>query len=121
MGLQIYEYQPYPEIQRQLLERYPKLKDKQPVFAIHAKTMVIDSRVVYIGTYNLDPRSQNLNTEVGIIFRNPDLAGFVEDVILIDTQPENSWRASDDPDQYASMGKRMKVMFWQLMPIKPLL
>lgn len=121
MGLRIYEYQPYPKIQRQLLERYPKLKDKHPVFAIHAKTMVIDSRIVYIGTYNLDPRSQNLNTEVGIIVRNPDLAGFVEDVILIDTQPENSWRASDDPDQYASMGKRMKVMFWQLMPIKPLL
>lgn len=121
MGLQIYEYQPYPKIQRQLLERYPELKDKQPVFAIHAKTMVIDSNVVYIGTYNLDPRSQNLNTEVGIIVRNLELARFVEGVIRVDTGPENSWCASDDPDQYASMGKRVKVRFWQLMPIKPLL
>ncbi|MGB5583556.1 MAG: phospholipase D-like domain-containing protein, partial [Gammaproteobacteria bacterium] len=121
MGLQIYEYQPYPEIQRILLERYPEFKDKQPVFAIHAKTMVIDSSIVFIGTYNLDPRSQNLNTEVGIIVNHPDLASFVQEKILIDTRPENSWQASDDPDNHASMCKRLKVRLWQLMPIKPLL
>jgi len=121
MGLQIYEYQPYPEVQRILLERYPELKDKQPVFAIHAKTMVIDSNIVFIGTYNLDPRSQNLNTEVGIIVNQPDLASFVQEKILIDIRPENSWLASDDPDKHASMCKRLKVRFWQFMPIKPLL
>ena len=121
MGLQIYEYQPYPEVQQILLERYPELKDKQPVFAIHAKTMVIDSSIVVIGTYNLDPRSQNLNTEVGIIVNHPGLASFVQEKILIDIRPENSWLASDDPDKHASMSKRLKVRFWQFMPIKPLL
>jgi putative cardiolipin synthase len=121
MGLQIYEYRPYPEVQQQLLERYPELKDKQPVFAIHAKSLVIDSRTVFIGTYNLDPRSQNLNTEIGIIVNNSDLANFVQGKILIDTRPENSWLASDDPDKHASMSKRVKVRFWQFMPIKPLL
>ena len=121
MGLQIYEYQPYPEVQRQLLERYPELKDKQPVFAIHAKTMVIDSRIVYIGTCNLDPRSQNLNTEVGIIVDNESLAIFVQERIAIDMQPGNSWKASENPDKHAEFGKRVKVRFWQFMPIKPLL
>ena len=121
MGLHIYEYQPYPKVQQQLLERYPVLKDKQPVFAIHAKTMVIDSRIVYIGTYNLDPRSQNLNTEVGIIVNNEALAKFVQERIAIDMQPGNSWKASESPDKHAAFGKRVKVRFWQFMPIKPLL
>jgi len=121
MGLHIYEYQPYPKIQRQLLERYPELEDKQPVFAIHAKTMVIDSRIVYIGTYNLDPRSQNLNTEVGIIVDNESLAKFVQERIAIDMQPGNSWKASENPDKHAAFEKRVKVRFWQFMPIEPLL
>ena len=121
MGLHIYEYQPYPRVQQQLLERYPELKDKQPVFAIHAKTMVIDSRIVYIGTYNLDPRSQNLNTEVGIIVNNEALAKFVQERIAIDMQPGNSWKAFENPDKHAAFGKRVKVRFWQFMPIKPLL
>ena len=121
MGLQIYEYRPYPEVQRILMERYPKLEDRQPIFSIHAKTMVIDSSIVVIGTYNLDPRSQNLNTEVGIIVNHPDLASFVQERILIDIRPENSWLATDDPDKHASMCKRLKVRLWQLMPIKSLL
>jgi putative cardiolipin synthase len=79
MGLQIHEYQPYPSAQRELLQRYLELKDKPPVFAIHAKSMVIDSRIVYIGTYNLDPRSQNLNTEVGIIANDESLAEVVKE------------------------------------------
>jgi len=121
MGLQVVEYKPHPKVQQELLERYPKLKNKQPVFAIHAKTMVIDSHVVYIGTYNLDPRSENLNTEVGIIMKNDALAQAVEEMILVDMLPENSWLAADKPDKHASSGKRLKVLFWQMMPIKPLL
>ncbi len=121
MGLNIYEYRPYPEIQQQLLERYPALKDKQPVFAIHAKSMVVDSKVVYIGTYNLDPRSENLNTEVGVIVNDSVLAKFVQDRINEDMQPGNSWDAAEYPDKHAPLMKRMRVRFWQFMPIKPLL
>lgn len=121
MGLQIVEYKPHPKVQQQLLERYHEIKNKQPVFAIHAKTMVIDSQVVYIGTYNLDPRSENLNTEVGIIMKNDALAKSVEKMISVDMRPENSWFAADKPDKHASLGKRLKVLFWQMMPIKPLL
>ena len=93
-----------------------------PIFALHAKTMVVDSKLVYIGTYNLDPRSENLNTEVGVIVHDAMLARTVEDAIETDMQPGNSWNASaDDPDQYVSLMKRARVRFWQMMPIKPLL
>ena len=36
--------------------------------------MVIDDETVFIGTFNLDPRSANLNTEVGILMDSVELA-----------------------------------------------
>jgi len=73
-GIDIYEFKPYPAIQKDLIERYAKLEKQAPIFAIHAKTLVIDGKQLYIGTFNLDPRSANLNTEVGVIIDNPELA-----------------------------------------------
>jgi len=121
MGIQVFEYKPYPEDQKQLLKRYPKIQHKMPVFALHAKTMVVDGERLYVGTYNLDPRSQNLNTEVGIIVTDFSLASSVEQLIRNDMAEGNSWGAANDPDQHATWGKRFKVWFWQWMPIKALL
>ena len=122
MGLQIFEYKPNPAIQEQLLHRYDDIKKERPIFALHAKTMVIDSETVYIGTYNLDPRSENLNTEVGVIIHNKQIAKKVEQLIQTDMGPTNSWNALyDDPDSFASAWKQWRVFFWQFMPIKPLL
>ena len=122
MGLQIFEYKPNPVSQEQLLHRYDDIKKSRPIFALHAKTMVIDSETVYIGTYNLDPRSENLNTEVGVIVRNKQIAKKVEQLIQTDMGPANSWNALyDDPDSFASTWKQWRVFFWQFMPIKPLL
>jgi putative cardiolipin synthase len=104
------------------MHRSAAAKDKPPVFGLHAKTMVLDSEVVYIGTFNLDPRSENLNTEVGVIVYNAAVARKVEAAIETDMLPGNSWNAArDNPDRYVPSAKLRKVWFWQLMPIKPLL
>jgi putative cardiolipin synthase len=122
MGLQIYEYRPEPEAQRELMRGSSAAQGRAPVFALHAKTLVVDGRIVYIGTFNFDPRSENLNTEVGVIIHDERLARAVEAAIEIDMRPGNSWNAaSDDPDQHVSLAKRSKTRFWQMMPIKPLL
>lgn len=122
MGLEIYEYKPDPEAQQQLIQHAVWRNGKPPLFALHAKTMVVDSQIVYIGTFNVDPRSENLNTEVGVIVHNKKVARAVEAKIETDMRTGNSWNAaSGQPDQYASLSKRSKVRFWQLMPIKPLL
>jgi cardiolipin synthase C len=122
MGLQIYEYKPAPEVQLKLMQRSPATAGKSPIFSLHAKTLVIDSTTVYIGTFNFDPRSENLNTEVGAIIHDPALARAVEASIETDMAPGNSWDAAkDDPDQYVSLAKRSKARLFQLMPIKPLL
>ena len=122
MGIEIFEYKPDPHIKHALLKQNPAFYEKPPIFAIHAKTMVVDNKTVYIGTFNFDPRSQNLNTEVGVIVQNEDLAAKVQDAIETDMRPENSWNAATDkPDQYASSTKRKRVLVYQLTPIKPLL
>lgn len=44
----------------------------------HAKDFVVDGRDTFIGTYNLDPRSQNYNCEDGFwIENNPEFASFI--------------------------------------------
>lgn len=122
MGIEIFEYKPDPQIKQLLLRQATAKSEKPPVFAIHAKTMVIDKTNTYIGTFNFDPRSQNLNTEVGVIVQDAGLANKVQASIEADMQPENSWNsATDKPDQYASSAKRKRVTFYQLTPIKPLL
>jgi putative cardiolipin synthase len=122
LGLEITEFQPEPVAQRAVLARLAAANKTKPISALHAKTMVIDHEVVYIGTFNFDPRSANLNTEAGAIIHDTQLAQAVERAIEIDMQPGNSWNAArDDPDSHASFGKRSKVRMWQLLPIKPLL
>jgi putative cardiolipin synthase len=120
-GVKVYEYKPDPAIRCELMERYPKLAKEAPVFALHAKSMVIDGELLFVGTFNFDPRSANLNTEVGVLVRNPRLAAQVERNIEQDMLPENSWNAAGNPDRFASAAKRRKVKLLQILPLKPLL
>jgi cardiolipin synthase C len=122
LGIEIFEFKPDAQIKQHLVRHKNNAVLKPPIFAIHAKTMVVDNKVVYIGTFNFDPRSQNLNTEVGVIVQNTALAKEVQTAVEIDMQPENSWNAATDkPDKFASASKRRRVFSYQLMPIKPLL
>jgi len=121
-GIEIYEYRPAPEIQNTLMQPTAGTREQQPIFAIHAKTFIVDSRHLYIGTFNLDPRSANLNTEVGVLIDNAGLAQQVEQGILIDMAPSNSWRAGQDKaDGEAPLRKRIKMRFFKLLPLTPVL
>jgi putative cardiolipin synthase len=49
-------------------------------FGVHAKTFVFDDKDIVIGTYNVDPRSANLNSEMIIVCEdNKELASVVTD------------------------------------------
>lgn len=68
-GLQLYELQPSPgERQR------PTEAGRSSGISLHAKAIVVDRRVVFIGSMNLDPRSKLLNTEMGVLVDCPALA-----------------------------------------------
>ena len=42
--------------------------------SLHAKTFAVDDHQVFIGSYNVDPRSANINTEMGVIINDDELA-----------------------------------------------
>jgi putative cardiolipin synthase len=121
LGLEVFEFKPDSTVQQEIMQRYSEFQDEAPIFALHAKTLVVDEQIVYIGTYNLDPRSENLNTEVGVVIHDPTQAKAVAAAIERDMSPANSWKAQDDPDQFAPRLKRVRASLYQLLPIKPLL
>ncbi len=121
-GVKVFEFKPHPAIEREILERSAEFGAKPPVFAIHAKTVVIDGEAVFIGTFNLDPRSANLNTEVGVLVRNRILAKRVEDSILRDMLPENSWDAAGrEGDAGVPLKKRLRLRLLRALPLQPIL
>jgi len=121
-GVEVFEYRPDPEVQHEIMSRYSALRAAAPVFAVHAKTLVVDRRVAFVGTYNLDPRSENLNTEVGVVIHDAQQAAAVADAIATDMLPSNSWNAAtDDPDSYASTLKWLRAWLTSWLPIDAVL
>ena len=87
---ELYEYRPDAASQTEL---YAELAPDQPVphMGLHAKTAVFDRKIVFVGSFNLDPRSVNLNTEIGLVVNSPELGRVVADSILNDIAPGNAW------------------------------
>lgn len=75
---------------------------------MHAKAYVIDRRLIFIGSFNHDPRSATLNTEVGILIDSPDLAAQLVSLFDRYTQPQNSYRLYMDTDK-----RNQKELKWQ--------
>ncbi len=73
-GLDLYEVS-HAGFQRGSWDGIPNLSRGR----LHTKAAVIDDSMVYIGSMNLDPRSESTNTELGIFIQCPELA---RDVIL---------------------------------------
>ena len=47
-------------------ERYEAQGYRADRFTMHAKLVMIDRRHVFVGTFNTDPRSMFINTEIGL-------------------------------------------------------
>ena len=68
--------------------------------ALHAKTLVIDSDRVFIGSANLDPRSLRINTEMGLLIESEALNAEVRRAVAPDFSNTNSWQLElDEQDQ----------------------
>ena len=63
---------------------------------LHAKTAVIDRKIIFIGSMNLDPRSASTNTEFGMFIENPALAKELLRVINI-SKLESAYRLRLEP------------------------
>ena len=45
--------------------------------SLHAKTMVFDGEIMFVGSFNFDQRSLHINNEIGLLFHDPEVAGEV--------------------------------------------
>ena len=68
---------------------------------LHAKTAVIDRRIIFIGSMNLDPRSASTNTEFGMFIESAPLAKELLRVINI-SKLESAYRLRLDPKTVAA-------------------
>jgi putative cardiolipin synthase len=67
---------------------------------LHTKAGVVDRRYSFIGSMNLDPRSANINTEMGAIIDSPELAADLRALMLRDMNGDNAWQVMlDDKDK----------------------
>ena len=73
-GIELYELRPDTNMQRD----WSVLASKA---ALHAKSLVFDRKSVFIGSFNLDPRSTALNTEIGVMIDSPEIAGQVGELM----------------------------------------
>lgn len=65
--------------------------------SLHTKAFVVDDRYGFIGSFNIDPRSIDLNTEMGVLFDDPALATALRDEYLRLSGPDQSYWVYLDP------------------------
>lgn len=104
---------------------------------LHTKAFIVDQRHVFIGSFNFDPRSANINTEMGVIIDDQNMARYfsqrVDDslaeeayTVFLDDKDRVRWRGLDAAGQeviftkepQTSWWQRFKVGFVRLLPIR---
>ncbi|CFW17596.1 phospholipase D family protein [Bordetella pertussis] len=107
--------------------------------SLHAKTFGVDGERVFIGSFNFDPRSANLNTELGFVIESPDMARhiaatFDQDIpaatyeVRLDDDGSLYWleqrdgaTVRHDSEPGVSLWRRFSVWLFSLLPLEPLL
>jgi phosphatidylserine/phosphatidylglycerophosphate/cardiolipin synthase-like enzyme len=118
-GVEIFEFKPNAKVRQKVMSDVMQGKLKNmPIFGLHAKSMVIDDDITVIGTFNLDPRSANLNTESITIIPSPALSKQVKAAMLVEMQADNAWQTTLDwnPDGEESLTKRLGVKLRRIVP-----
>jgi putative cardiolipin synthase len=111
--------------------------------SLHAKTMALDRKAMFVGSMNLDQRSLNINNEIGVLFFNPDIAErnarfFHENIdsvaykVVLCTDGGGSesiqWHLKEgdreivyDSEPHAGFWKKLQVLIFRLLPVESLL
>lgn len=111
--------------------------------SLHAKTMSMDGEVMFVGSFNFDQRSLNINNEIGILFNHPgivsasskhfhenikDVAFRVELVRDEEGFEKMRWVGTEygkevvfNFEPYTSFWKRLQVNMMRILPIDSML
>ena len=92
MGIELFEFRAEPEHH----STYSTSTIDVDFVSLHAKSIIYDGDSVYVGSLNLDPRSEKLNTEIGLFVKNSELAKSVYRVFMDDLNQGKYWQVKYD-------------------------
>jgi putative cardiolipin synthase len=131
MGVKIWEAKP-----DSFIRGTDEADVESAISALHTKGFVVDRKELFVGSFNWDPRSAYINTELGIIIKSPKIAGAAVDRsevrlpkiayrVILTEQGDLAWveASGDTPIIYTkepktSWGRRFKVHLYGILPIK---
>ena len=103
---------------------------------LHTKAIIVDRKVLFVGSLNLDPRSIDINTEMGLFVDSAEIASqFAEQVnsdlspftyrVVLDDNGRIEWRYEGDSEvstenlePQAGFWRRFAAGFYRLLPIE---
>jgi len=117
-GVDLYEFKPDPET----LDSSGNSMTSSSA-SLHTKYLNADGKLVFVGSFNLDPRSIALNTEMGVLFENSELdqrmAGAFNKAVVtrayevqLDDAGDLVW-LERKVDETLSYSKEPQTTFWQ--------
>ena len=130
-GVKLYEMRPDADVSGAEFIAYSGAKA-----TLHTKAYIVDRKSVFIGSFNFDPRSININTEMGVIIHDPKLAELfalrIEAAlpnetyeVFLNEDQEVRWRSYRTGEEVVfekepetSWGDRFKVGFVRILPIR---
>ncbi len=103
---------------------------------MHTKAFIIDRREIFIGSFNFDPRSANINTELGVIIRSPELSDSAAEQLLaalseqtyevfLNENRKLRWKGIEngqevifDKEPQTTWSQRFSAGFMRILPIR---
>jgi len=92
-GVQLFELKP----DAASIERRAREVGRGSKAGLHAKTYTVDGRAIFVGSFNLDPRSAKLNTEMGLVIESAQMAARLS-AAVDKAYPDIAYRVTIGPD-----------------------
>ena len=107
MGVKLYELKPSDSVLGLFKSHAKGKRIKAKKDSLHAKLLVFDRKIFYVGSMNVDPRSLYENTELGLVIESPEIAELIY-----------HWFESNIDDITYKMGikvlaRRGETLIWQ--------
>ncbi|MGL4668267.1 MAG: phospholipase D family protein, partial [Saezia sp.] len=83
-GVMLYELKPFAEHKQSILGSSGA--------SLHTKAYMVDGHTGFIGSFNFDQRSMNLNTEMGVVFHDPRVIQELSDEFDVLSGPQYSYQ-----------------------------
>ena len=87
-GAELYELR----VDASLRKYFKAHKSEEVAAGIHTKSFVIDGKQALIGSFNFDPRSRELNSEIGLVINDEEFSRQVIEHMDQEFEPANSYR-----------------------------